>query len=177
MSITASRRVNIASIALALAVAVFLTIHLSVAAFTDTTENPGNLFTAGEVIITDDQAGVAVFEETGIVPGWESDPATIVTTNDSTVLTDVGLYVDITADSGLADYLHVTVTRDGDPLYDDALVDLPTSFEDADQDEEAGEGNTRSYVFVVSFPDGQADEDDAQGESATVSFIWEARSQ
>jgi hypothetical protein len=168
-----SQRLATISIVVGLITAVFLTVYFSVAAFSDTTESFG-VFETAEVLLSDDHEGEPMFNETNIVPGWEAT-AEIVVTNDSTVETDVAHYLSDLDDGGLAPYLHVVVTRDGGPLYDGPLTDMPVSFEAAPTFAEPGEGNSHTYAFTVSFPAATPDADDAQGNDAVVAFAWEAR--
>jgi hypothetical protein len=168
-----SQRLATISIVVGLITAVFLTVYFSVAAFSDTTESAG-VFSAAEVLLSDDHDGEPMFNETNIVPGWEAT-AEIVVTNHSTVETDVAHFLSGLDDGGLAPYLHVVVTRDGGPLYDGLLTDMPDSFETAPTFTEPGEGNDHTYAFTVSFPAATPAADDAQGTSAVVAFAWEAR--
>jgi spore coat-associated protein N len=174
MSTVTARRLNLGAVALALGVAAWLTVQLSIAAFTATIDNPGNLFAAGDVRLSDSRSGSALFSAEGITPGYE-ESAAITVTNESTVDTEVALFVGALADDGLAGYLTVVVTRDGAPLYSGKLDALPSSFDAATVADE-GPGDETVYVFTVSFPEGQAGVNDAQGKTATATFTWEARS-
>lgn len=174
MSSHTARRTQLGGVVLALGVAAYLTVQLSIAAFTDTATNPDNAFTAGDVRISESHAGVAMFDIDGIVPGW-SEARTVTVTNDSTVDTQVGLYVSGLTDTGLAPFLQVTVTRGGSALYSGALTGLPQSFEDATASSETP-GAATVYEFTVSLPDGQTGLNDARGTDATAAFTWEARS-
>lgn len=174
MNSRTAHRAQMGGVALALGVAAYLTVQLSIAAFTDTATNPDNSFTAGDVRITESHAGVAMFDINGIVPGW-SEARTVTVDNASTVDTEVGLYVSGLEDTGLAAFLQVTVTRGGSPLYSGALTALPQTFEAATGSSEAP-GATTVYEFTVSLPDGQPNLNDARGSNATAAFTWEARS-
>lgn len=168
------RLTSIAGMIVALGVASFLTVHLSAAAFTDTVSSPDNRFEAADVRISNSHAGTAVFDASGIVPGW-SLSRTVTVDNTSTVPTTVAMYVSDLEDTGLAPFLHVTVTRDGSPLYSRALTALPDSFAAAAPADE-GPATTSTYVITVGLPDGQPDLNAARGTSATATFTWEARS-
>jgi hypothetical protein len=168
------RKAQVAGIALALLVAAFLTVQLSLAAFTDVATNVDNTFAAGEVEISESNAGTAMFDVTGIVPGW-SETRQVTVTNGSSVDTEVALYLSDLADAGLAPYLTVSVTRDGDPLYDGGLAALPQTFETASVFAEAP-STVSLFEFTVALPTGQAGVNDAQGANVTASFTWEARS-
>lgn len=174
MHASTTRRAQAAGIAVALLVASFLTVRLSMAAFTDVTTNADNSFAAGEVQISEGSGGTAMFDASGVVPGW-SETQQVNVSNDSTVDTDVALYVSDLADTGLAPFLEVTVTRDGAALYDGSLTGLPASFEAATAVAE-DPATVSLYEFTVTMPSGQPDVDDAQGAGVTAAFTWEARS-
>lgn len=96
----------------------------SYAAFTDTTANRDNSWTAGSVTITDTRNGVAMFEATDLVPGAGPTEQTITATYEGTLDADVKLYGErfsilaptsegLQPVSGtektLADYIHLTI--------------------------------------------------------------------
>lgn len=174
MSTVTARKAQFGGIAVALLVAAFLTVQLSVAAFTDTATNPDNTFSAGQVQISESNNGTAMFDVTQIVPGW-SETEQVTVQNDSTVDTEVALYVSSLDDTGLAPYLNVTVTRGGAPVYDGSLTGMPQTFDAATAVAE-GPGTTSVFEFTVSMPQGQAGVDAAQGTGVTAAFTWEARS-
>jgi hypothetical protein len=86
--------------------------HASFASFSATTVNPGNAWTAGNVVLTDDDgggaaAGTAMFTATGLVPGSTGTRCITVTYNGN-VSAPVKLYA-ASPTGTLGQYLDVTV--------------------------------------------------------------------
>lgn len=107
-----------------LVVSAVLVWQASYAAFTDTTANRGNSWTAGTVTITDTRNGVAMFEATNLAPGAEPTGKTITATYEGTLDANVKLYgehLNVLTPTGdglqpvsgaektLADYIHLTI--------------------------------------------------------------------
>ncbi|GAB3518157.1 hypothetical protein [Arthrobacter monumenti] len=82
----------------------------SQAAFTATTRNAGNAWSTGQVVLTDDDNGVAGFTVENMVPGDTGQRCLEVTSN-STVAGEVRAYVANLADSpqGLEDHIEFEV--------------------------------------------------------------------
>ena len=82
----------------------------SYAAFTGTTRNSGNSWSTGSVALTDDDAGSARFQASGMVPGSTETKCITVTAN-ATVPGVVKAYAVNPVDSAakLADYVKVSV--------------------------------------------------------------------
>lgn len=74
---------------LALGVITLLVWTTTSAAFLDTTSNAGNSFSTGDVVLTDDDAGVAAFTVTDMAPG-DSVVECIVVTYDGSITTGLG---------------------------------------------------------------------------------------
>jgi predicted ribosomally synthesized peptide with SipW-like signal peptide len=86
-------------------------------AFSSTTTNPGNTFTAGTVSLCDDDAtpvnclgGTRMFNLSGMTPGQSATPACIKVTYSGTAPSNVRLY-GATTGTGLDQYLDLKVTR------------------------------------------------------------------
>jgi hypothetical protein len=169
-------------------------------AFSSTTASLGNSFTAGTVLIADNDAGSAMLALTNAKPG-DADTSCIKLTYSGTAASTVRLYGTIAG--GLASYLTLTVTRGTDAapsfdscatfsadstdyigagagvVYQGSLASFPTSYAAGLVDPLSGSpetwttGETHSYRFVVTL----ANDNNAQGQSATASFTWEARNQ
>ena len=191
--------VRIAALALSFVVAGGLVIRASAAAFSDSTANTGNQFSAGDVVIADDDGGASsMFTMTGIQPGATATKCINVTYSGN-LPAEIRLYADETAGDGLADYLDVTVERSTDAA--GGVTADCTGFTEAGKsavwtngtDGDLGAflaGNTdyasgadawaadgsaseeASYKFIVTLQD----DNGAQGLSSTVSFTWEAQS-
>ncbi|MGH2572497.1 MAG: SipW-dependent-type signal peptide-containing protein [Actinomycetota bacterium] len=167
-------------------------------AFSATTENTGNAFDAGSVIISDDDAGSAMLSLTNAKPG-DSDTSCIMVTYTGSLPATVRLY-GTTAGTGLDQYLDLTVTRGTkvsgfdscadfvpDPtdyigqgagvIYVGTLQGYPDSYAGGIVDPTAGSPETwtnpetHSYKFTVTVQD----DGGAQGLNATQTFTWEAR--
>jgi hypothetical protein len=168
----------------------------SSAAFTATTDNPGNNWTSGSVALTDNKSGVALFNETNIVPGPSVSKCIEVTYN-GTVNADVKLYASATTNA-LGQYLDFDVelgdgTSCASPgtytrVYGDAdsvlagdnsdtlkgLVDNHTNWLTGIGGwSPTGAGQTRPFRFTYTLADSSVA---AQNQSSTgVRFIWEAQ--
>src|SRR5262245_50582018 len=79
------------------------------AAFSDTAGNSGNSLTAGTVLLSDNDTGVAAFDDIDLDPG-ESANSCITVTYAGDLDAVIRLYA-ATGGSGLADNLTLTVTR------------------------------------------------------------------
>lgn len=169
-------------------------------AFSSTTANPSNLFTAGTVVLADNDANAALLNLTNGKPG-DSDTGCIRVSYTGTLASTVRLYG--TVSGSLASYLNVTVTRgiDSSPSYDSCtnfsadgtdyigqgngvvysgtLAAFPASYAAGLVDPTSGSPETwsnpesHSYRFTISL----ANNDAAQGLSASGSLTWEARNQ
>ena len=96
---------------LALLLAAFTTMTASRAAFTDTTDNTGNDFAAGSVIIVDDDAGSVLFNVPNLKPG-QSIENCIEVEYQGSVDADVRLYganLATTTAQNLAPQLNLTI--------------------------------------------------------------------
>ena len=171
------------------------------AAFSDTTVNSGNGFTAGTVALTDNDADGPVLTLTNAVPD-DTDSGCIIVDYVGTLPASVRLY-GTTTGTGLDQYLNVTVTRGtiaGSPspfdscnnfvadstnyvgagagvLYFGTLAAFPDSYASGIVDPSSGTpetwttGESHVYRFDVILQDNAA----AQGLDAAQEFTWEAR--
>jgi hypothetical protein len=169
----------------ALAAISALVVSSSTAAFTATTDNSGNSWTAGTVVLTDDDAGTALFDEPGLAPGVGGDRC-IVVTYDGTVAADVRLYSQVT-DGGLGSYLGLTVRRGSgsdrecgdfvsdEELYDGTVAGLATAHSSfgtgAGTWAPSGAGQSVTYQFEWQLEG----DNGAQGKSVEAAFTWEAQ--
>jgi len=189
-----SRRETLARIAAP--VAAFLLVGLLVmgtsrAAFTDTTENAGNSFASGDVILTDDDLGSAMFAVTNMAPGDVATECIVVTYEGSLTPADIELYVAAggLAGTGLDDYLDMTVELGtggsfgdctgfaGATVYTGDLDAFATAYTDFASGTgswtAAATNDDRTYRFSFTLQDDNA----AQALNATVTFTWEAQNQ
>ena len=164
-------------------------------AFSATSTNPTNQFAAGTVAISDNDAGSAMFNLSGMSPADPAARRCIVMTYTGSLASTVRLYG--TTGGALADYLNVKVTRGSLPspsfsdctgftpdaadhvglgagvLYNGTLTGFADDYTAGLVDPAAGwtTGEVHAYRFEVTL----ANDDAAQGKSATQSFTWEAR--
>ena len=189
MLMSTIRRVRIASAVLGVALVAVFTVQTSLAAFSDTTDNTGNAFDAGTVVLTDADSGAAMFTATNLKPG-DTEVGCIEVTYSGSLDGEVRLYGAVTAGDGLEAYLDLTIERgDGDCTTFGTATAVWTNGTDGDlgafmgsaTDYASGADNwavtgggpddTVPYRFTVT----QQDDNDAQGLSSTVSFTFEAQ--
>lgn len=106
------------AVAIALVAVSGLVVTRSASAFSDTTENVGNSLSTGSVVLSDDDAGVALFNVSGLTAGQSQSRCIEVSYTGSLALGGpvrlYGGYADgpdagTTADSALAPWLDLTV--------------------------------------------------------------------
>lgn len=177
-------------------VAAFLVVGLTVvgatrAAFSDTTDNASNTFSAGTVAITDDDTGSAMFSVSNMKPGDSSTECIEVSYDGTIVPADVNLY---TASGGLTgtnldDYLTLTINQgtggsfgnctgfSGSQIYTGTMDSWASTYTDfasgAGTWAPVATSEVQVYQFVVTLQDNNA----AQGLNATITFTWEAQNQ
>ena len=159
------------------------------AAFTASTANGSNTFTAGTVTLADDDAGSVMFNLTGMKPGDTASKCVNVTYTGS-LASDVKLYGTV-GGTGLATYLD-TVIDVGSGATGGAATDCTgftlasnlhngtlANFGTTRTDYTSGLGgfanatnpSTKSYRVTVTLQDNNL----AQGKTASVAFTWEAQ--
>lgn len=159
-------------------------------AFSDTTDNPGNSWTAGTVIITDDDGGSsAMFNATAMAPGDSVTKCIVVTYSDTLVPADVVLY-GVSGGTGLDAYFDVTIeegsggafssctgfTLNSTP-YTGTLANFSATYTNFGNGitgwSPAANPESKTYRITVSLQDNNA----AQGLNGTATFTWEAQNQ
>ena len=156
------------------------------AAFSATTDDSGNSFTAAEITLTDDNGASAMFNVTEMLPGDSETSCIEVTYAGSPVgadLDDLKLYGTIAG--GLADDLDLTVERSAAAGSCGAFVSAATVYSggldaigaDYANGESSliptGNPETVAYRFTVTLD--AATPNTEQGENATADFIWEVQ--
>ncbi len=159
----------------------------SIAAFSDTTDNSGNTWSAGTVILTDDDAGSAMFIVSDMAPLATVTECIVVTYSGSLLPADVNLY-GVSGGTGLDVYLDVTVEEGSGGIFGNCAGFTPTStiftgtltsFAATHTNFATGAGawnpaanpESRTYRFTVTLQDNNL----AQGLNATATFTWEAQ--
>ncbi len=169
----------------------------TIAAFSSSTSNPGNSFSAGTVAIGDNDEGESVATLSSAKPGDFTEGCISVRYSGSL---DAGVRLYATVTGGLAPYLTLTITRGtggtsfpscggfladstnyigqgNGVIYTGLLSAYPTDYSSGLTDPSAATPDTwttdeaHTYRFVVTLNDDNA----AQGLSSTAVFRWEAR--
>jgi hypothetical protein len=164
-----------------------LVVNSSTAAFTATTDNTGNSWTAGTVTLTDNDSGTALFSETALKPGSTGSRCIVVTYN-GTLAASVKLRGAISA-GALGQYLDLTVRRGSGSQVD--CTDFTTTLVPPEYTGTVGDLATNHSTFLTGVgtwaPTGAAqsatyqltwtlqDNNAAQGQSVQAAFTWEAQ--
>jgi predicted ribosomally synthesized peptide with SipW-like signal peptide len=187
-----NRIVSIVAAVVSLVVVSLLVTRASNAAFTDTTESSNNSFSAGSIDLVDDDADVAMFTVSDLVPGDDVQECIEVTYQGSVAdPTGVELYSGGLVDSGLAPHLDVVIEEGagGDSASCAGFTSSSTAFTgtltafDSTHDtyatgvgswDPSGTPESRTYRVTVTL--GNDTPNSAQGDDAEVAFTWEAQS-
>ena len=180
---------RLGAVAVGLLVMSLFVVTGSRAAFTASTANGSNNFTAGTVTLGDDDNGSVMFNLTGMKPGDTATKCVNVTYTGS-LAADVKLYGTV-GGTGLATYLDTTVDVGtgaaggattscsgftlGSNLHNGTLAAFGTAYTDYSNGAGGFTGatnpSTRSYRVTVTLQDNNL----AQGKTASVAFTWEAQ--
>ncbi len=185
------RAVKLAAPLVALLLVSALVITMSLAAFSDTTDNAGNNWAAGTVIITDDDGGAAMFNATGMKPNDVVTNCIVVTYSGTLTPADVSLYGSV-GGTGLDTYLTVDldigsggvfgdctgfVKDAGGDIYTGTLAGFAAAYTDfatgLQSWSPAATPESKTYRFSLTLQDNNA----AQGLNASATFTWEAQNQ
>ena len=152
------------------------------AAFTSTTSNNGNTFSAASITITDDDAGATMFNISNMKPGDTQTKCIVVTNGGASTFGNVALTPSISG-TGLQTYLDVNIDRGtggsfsgGCGSFVEVSADIYTGFMTGMATINDGAGWTASasktYRVTVSMPGGTANT--AQGLNANFGLTWTA---
>jgi hypothetical protein len=166
--------------------------HASYSAFSSTTSNPTNNWTAGTVALTDDDSNTAMFNASGLKPGSTGAKCIVVTSNGN-LPSSVKLYgSSYSTTKSLSDYLTITVDEgtggsfaggcgsfsSTQQIYNGSLTTFgttKTSFGNGvgtwTPTGTAGE----TKVYKVTYTLSATTPDTAQGGTAALGFTWEAQ--
>jgi len=189
MNNATNQKVRIGAAVLAVLAASLMAFQATGAAFSATTENAGNAFTAGTVTISDNDSGTAMFNLTNMKPN-DNAVGCIEVTYAGSLDPEIRTYGAITAGDGLEDYLDLTIERgDGTCAAFGGVTAVWTNVPDGDmgvfmgaatdyasgsdnwQPTGGGADDTLPYRYTVNLQDNTL----AQGKTATVTFTWEAQ--
>jgi hypothetical protein len=161
------------------------------AAFSATTANTANAWSAGTVVLTDDDTGSAMFNMTAMKPGATSTKCIAVTYSGTLTPADVRLYGTV-AGSGLATYLTTTIEIGtggssstctgfvlGSSIYSGTLANFGTTYANWASGlanwSPAATPDSRTLRITTTLPSNVAN--GAQGLTASGTFTWEAQNQ
>jgi len=184
-----NRKVRTGAAILAVFAASLMAFQATGAAFSATTENAGNAFTAGTVTISDNDSGVAMFNLTNMKPN-DNAVGCIEVTYSGSLDPEVRTYGASTAGDGLEAYLDLTIERgdgtcaafgastavwtnatDGDlGAFLGAATDYATGV-DTWQPTGGAPDDTVPYRYTIALQDNTL----AQAKTVTVTFTWEAQ--
>ncbi len=189
MANTRTRATHVIAALLSLLLISFMVLRVSSAAFTATTDNTGNAWSSGSVILEDDDSGTAMFNVTNMKPG-QTETRCIKVTYKGSLDASVKLYGAITGGTGLGTYLNVTIDRGTggsfgncsgyaqvEALYTGTLAGFPTAHSSFGTGAGTwapvggGPDDDMTYRVQVTLQDNNA----AQAKTATASFTWEAQ--
>lgn len=157
----------------------------STAAFSATTDNGANNWTAGTVALSDNDSGTAMFTATGLKPA-DSGTRCITVTYNGSLAAAVKLHA--TASGTLGSHLTLTVEQGSgnapaactgfvseSTIYSGTVAGLASTASTfgtgVGSFAPTAAGQTKSYRFVYTVQDNQA----AQGTTASATFTWEAQ--
>ncbi|GAA3338191.1 hypothetical protein GCM10017714_08360 [Curtobacterium pusillum] len=182
---------------LAIVIAGGLVWHSSYAAFTATTRNAGDSWSAGSVALTDDDKGAAAFSVTNLVPG-DTGTKCIVVTSNANVPGEVRDYAaNLSSTTGLSEHIQFKVevgtggsfndctgfTPDGSTATFAPLSTVASASHNYDTGSHPwdtdGTSESRSYRVTWQFnTDGMTQQqiDSLQGSTVSADVVWEFRS-
>jgi hypothetical protein len=184
-----SNRIKILAAVLAVAGASFVTVRATAAAFSDQTDSAANQFASGTVVLSDNDAGSALFDGSSLLVPGDSQVGCIEVTYSGSVDAEVRLFGATTGGDGLEAYLDLTVERgtgdcttfgtatevwgptDGDLAEFLAAAASYASGVDSWAPVGGGADDTVPYRITVT----QQDDNAAQGLFSIFSFTWEAQ--
>lgn len=179
-----SPRLQLLAAVASLAVVSTMVLRTSQAAFTDTTDNAASAWTAGTVVLSDDDTGALFNALTGLVPG-STETDCIAVTYSGDVAATVRLYATVTGTLG--QYLTMDVDRGTggsfgnctgftkvDDVYAGKLSALGTDWASGHAGGATWSPSSTATV-TYRFTYGLDDVNAAQGLTAGATFTWEAQ--
>jgi hypothetical protein len=188
---TRSKGIQVAGALVSLLIVSVLTWRASTAAFSDTTDNTGNYFSAAGIALTDDDANTSMFNAPNMTPSDQVQECITVTYSGSLDVQAVKLYASIVDDSSFAAELDMTVDIGtggssascagfvlGSNLFTgtiDGFASSHTGYADGLTTWTPTGGNmARTFRFTVTL--GSDTPNGFQGDDLTAAFTWEIQS-
>ena len=190
---SSTRFISIAAGLVSLLLVSLLVTRASNAAFTDSTENVGSSFSAGDIELVDDDTGSAMFTVADMAPGDPAQQECITVTYQGSIPDPdvVQLYSGGLTDGGLAPHLDVVVEEGtgggsascvgfvaGSTIFTGTLEGFDTAHTSyatgAGSWDPSGTPESRSYQVTVTL--GTDTPNAAQGTDAQIDFTWEIQS-
>ena len=171
------------------AIAGVLVVTQTHGAFSATTSNGSNTWSAGTVVLTDDDSNSVMFNVSGMKPG-DTSTKCINVTYAGTLTSNVKLYGSV-GGTGLATYLTTSIDigtgatgggamsctgfSSSSNLHNDTLAAFGSAHTNFSNGLGSFDGatnpTTKSYRFTVTL----VDDNNAQGKNASATFTWEAQ--
>ena len=185
---------GLASVVGGVAISATLVWHASYSAFSATTSNPTNNWSAGTVNLTDDDSNTAMFTASGLTPGSTGTKCIAVTSN-GTVASAVKLYgTGAATTNALSSSLNLTITQGtggnfgscsgftplgtGSSVYSGTLAGFAstaTSYANGLGTWAPTGSGSETRVFQFSYTLDVNAPNTVQGGTASIGFTWEAQ--
>lgn len=157
------------------------------AAFTSTTNNGANNWTAGAVTISDDDSGTALFNATGLVPGSTGSKCIKVSYTGNVAATvklyvasssgTLAPYVDLVVEEGTGGTFSNCTGFSGSPIYTGTLANMAstkTAFASG-VGTFAPSTNTDTKVYKFTYTLNASTPDNMQSATCAATFQWESQ--
>ncbi len=183
---------TIVSAICAMAVSLALIWHSSYGAWSATTNNPNDNWTAGSVTLTDDDSGTAMFTASPVLKPGQNVTHCITVTSNGTLPAAVKLYgTGYGTTNGLGAALDVTITQGtggsfgsctgftaGSTIYTgtvDAFANGSTAYSNGltTWTTSGSSGDNRTFQFSITLDSAAAST--TQSGTAQINFVWEAQ--
>lgn len=163
----------------------------SYSAFSATTVNPTNNWTAGTVALADDDANTALFTASNLKPGDTGSKCIVVSYTGSLAAANVKLYATAPVTGALSPYLNLKIEQGsssstggncagftaGSTLYNDVATNFSSSsFANGIDTTWAPTASGQAKTFKVTYTVSGSTPNTAQGATTALGFTWEAQS-
>lgn len=183
----AARVGGVASLAIAVAASGGLVWQASYAAYSATTQNPSDSWATGSVALSDDDAGAAMFTESGLKPG-STGTRCLTVTSTGTLPSTVRLYgtgaartlgldahIDLVVSQGTGGGFGSCTGFSGSAVYTGTLAAFPSSYATGVGTWAPSGSGTENRTYRIQWTVNAAAPDSTQNGTASVTFTWEAQ--